>query len=350
MPTPTPTPAAEPDPEPVPAPAATPTPTVVNAPSPATTAGATHNNRGPVVRSGSDDTPPGARSRKHMLVAASIAGVLLIAVPLLAAGEDEREPDRAGSVAGASPDTETSARPDTDGSKSPTAPAKPDTKEEKAPKSVSMPGNPPAGTSPSTLPSKREVVAEGGTEAKDKPATTPKAAKKKTEAPTPRDLANALSGRVNILLKSAETGKCADLPYFGKGKVNGPVRQYDCRPTTKDNQLWDLRVVDSDGGPGGASLFIIKNRQDGLCVDLPNFGAPAHGTKLAQYHCNSTGADNQRWWLDPHPGGFWIRNATNNRCMAVDGGRAAGNDARLKVTDCNDTAQSAQRWTIASAG
>lgn len=334
-------------PAPVPAPA--PPLTTVNASGTPMTAGAADNG-GPVVRPRSDDTPPGARSRKHMLVAASLAGVLLIAVPLLAAGGDEGEPERTptGNAAGAAPDNGPSALPDTDSSESPAASTGPDTKESEAAKPVPMPAGQTPGSSPNELPGKREVavVAEDGT----KPATTPEAAGKKPAAPTPRDLANALSGRVNILLRSAETGKCADLPNFGKGQVNGPVRQYDCRPTTKDNQLWDLGVVDTDGGPGGASLFIIKNQQDGLCVDLPNFGPPAHGTKLIQYHCNGTGADNQRWWLDPHPGGFWIRNATNNRCIAVDGGRAAGNDARLKVTDCNDTAQSAQRWTIASVG
>ncbi|MEV5872562.1 RICIN domain-containing protein [Streptomyces tendae] len=186
------------------------------------------------------------------------------------------------------------------------------------------------------------------TEKKPMEQVTPKKETKSPTPLTPRQLVNALSNRVNVQMRSIETGKCADLPYFGKGQADGPVRQYDCRPTTKDNQLWDLKVVDADGGPGGASLFVIKNRQDGLCVDLPGNGSPPHGTKIIEYHCNGTGMDNQRWWLDPHPGGYWLRNSTNNRCMAVDGGRAAGDDARLKVTDCGDTAQSAQRWSVVS--
>ncbi|WP_326615406.1 RICIN domain-containing protein (plasmid) [Streptomyces scopuliridis] len=307
----------------------------------AATAAADHHDVVVVSRSGDD--PPGDRFKKPLLAAASIAGALLIAVPLLVAGQNEREPDRTPpkNVAGPVLDTERSALPDTRTSESPPPQVKPskeekDDEEEEKKKQQNYKKPPSASTVTPFIAGKLE------------PRETPKEVKKKPPTPTARELANALSHRVNVQLRSVETRKCADLPYFGKGKVDGPVRQYDCRPTTKDNQLWDLKVVDENGGPGGASLFVIKNRQDGLCVDLPYYGAAAHGTKISQYHCNGTSADNQRWWLDPHPGGYWLRNVLNNRCMAVDGGRAAGDDARLKVTDCGDTAQSAQRWSIVS--
>ncbi|WP_326813241.1 RICIN domain-containing protein (plasmid) [Streptomyces scopuliridis] len=281
------------------------------------------------------------RPRGPMLAAAAIAGVLLISVPIVVLGlsdDDERQTVSTKPVDGLAlepnmsddepPSTYVveSPSPSSSPSASKSAASKPDTEVKETP----------------------QVVTEKKPVEQATPKMEVKKEVKKPDPLTPRQLANALSHRVNVQLRSVETGKCADLPYFGKGKVDGPVRQYDCRPTTKDNQLWDLKVVDENGGPGGASLFVIKNRQDGLCVDLPNNGAAAHGTKISQYHCNGTSADNQRWWLDPHPGGYWLRNVLNNRCMAVDGGRAAGDDARLKVTDCGDTAQSAQRWSVVS--
>ncbi|MEV5807218.1 RICIN domain-containing protein [Streptomyces parvulus] len=303
---------------------------------------------GPGTGSRTDYDPPGNRPKKPMLAAASIAGALLIAVPLLVAGQDEREPERTETknAAGTVLESEPSDIPVVYSTESPHSSVGQEEKKEES-KGVGTPSlrKQALGSPPPTM-----LMPQKRLQAKVEPRKSPEALKKESSAPTPRELGNALSARVNAQIKSAETGKCADLPYFGKGKVDGPIRQFDCRPTTGDNQLWDLKVVDTDGGPGGASLFVIKNRKDGLCFDLPYYGAPAHGTKINQYPCNGTSADNQRWWLDPHPGGMWIRNATNNRCMAVDGGRAAGDDARLKVTDCGDTAQSAQRWVIASVG
>ncbi|WP_181849692.1 RICIN domain-containing protein [Streptomyces parvulus] len=288
-----------------------------------------------------------------MLVAASIAGALLIAIPLLVAGQDEREPERTETknATGTVPHSESSDIPVAYRNEpSASAVTQDGRKHEGRGQKAKDVGTPPLGEQPLSSPSPTALMLQKRPGAKVEPRKSPEVAEEKSSAPTTRQLVNALSSRVNAQLKSAETGKCADLPYFGKGKVDGPITQFDCRPTTSDNQLWDLKVVDADGGPGGASLFVIKNRKDGLCFDLPYYGAPAHGTKISQYPCNGTSADNQRWWLDPHPGGLWIRNVTNNRCMAVDGGRAAGNDARLKVTDCGDTAQSAQRWVIASVG
>ncbi|WP_436942764.1 RICIN domain-containing protein [Streptomyces sp. SudanB66_2053] len=278
-----------------------------------------------------DETTQG-RPRGPMLAAAAIAGAVLISVPIVVLGlsdDDEQQTVSTESVDSLA--------------------LEPDMSDDEPP-SMYVVESPSPTSSPSASKPDSEVKKEAPqVVTKKKPveqATPKKEEAKKSDPLTPRQLANALSKRVNVQLQSVETGKCADIPYNGKGKADGPVIQFGCRSTTTDNQLWDFEVVEGDGGPGGASLFVIKNRKDGLCVDLPANAAPAHGTKIIEYHCNAASTDNQRWWLDPHPGGYWVRNSTNNRCMAVDGGREAGDDARLKVTDCGDTAQSAQRWKV----
>ncbi|MBT3149316.1 ricin-type beta-trefoil lectin domain protein [Streptomyces sp. CHD11] len=265
-----------------------------------------------------------------MLAAAAVAGTVLISIPFLVLGmggdDDEGQKVRTAPVGGTTFDHGTPEDPPAvyeaeSPSPSPSS-ASPSVKTKAV---VKEPVIEKAAPSP-------RVTAEPTTETKKKPA-----------ASTARELANALSQRVNVQIKSAETGKCADIPGFEEGKPLGLVQQYSCRPTTKDNQLWDFQVIDKDGGPGGASIFMMKNRRDGLCVAAP--GNVVIGTKLIQNHCNSA-APGQLWWLEPRPGALWFRHAASNLCLAVDGGRAAGDDARLKVVDCGDTVQSAERWSV----
>ncbi|MFF2852340.1 RICIN domain-containing protein [Streptomyces sp. NPDC058001] len=284
-----------------------------------------------------DETASG-RPRGPMLAAAAIAGTVLISTPFLVlglGGDDEKKVGTA-PVGGTTFDPGTSDDP----------PAV--HKSESPSPSASKPSPTAATKSAEEKPAAGNVTEQTAT---PKVTAPPTAEVKKAEvkkAPTARELANELSNRANVLLKSIETGKCADIPGFGKGTVDGPVRQYDCRPTTQDNQLWDLKVVDPEGGPHGASLFVIKNRVDGLCVDVATPAAVTIGTKLSQNHCNDSTSSHQRWWLEPRPGALWFRHASSNLCLAVDGGRAAGDDARLKVVDCGDSAQSAERWSVVS--
>lgn len=301
-----------------------------------------------------DETVPG-RLRGPMVAAAAIVGAVLICVPLLVLGLT-REEDRTVETAPAGgttldPGTSDDVPAADYRAASPSPPASPSgaasgSPAESEPEFEPKPESEPSPSRPAGVKAAPSSgTGKSGTGKKtDGKAQKPKA--EKSPAITARQLANALSTRVNAQLKNVATGKCADLPAFEKGSVDGPVSQYDCRPTTKDNQLWDLEVADPDGGPGGASLFVIRNRKDGLCMDLPRYGSVAAGTKVTEYHCRPA-ADNQLWWLDPRSGGHWIRNAASDLCMSVVGGSSAGNDARLQVARCG-SGTGEQRWSVVS--
>ncbi|MFE5113682.1 hypothetical protein [Streptomyces sp. NPDC056663] len=47
----------------------------------------------------------------------------------------------------------------------------------------------------------------------------------KDSGPTARELANSASSQSGVMLKNAATGKCADIPNYGSGAINGPVNQ-----------------------------------------------------------------------------------------------------------------------------
>ncbi|MEU9453149.1 RICIN domain-containing protein [Streptomyces sp. NPDC048277] len=286
------------------------------------------------------EAPPG-RPRGPMLAAAGIAGALLIAVPFLVVGLSDDDGHR--TVGTAPVDGTTLAPGMSDG------PAADYVAESPTP-SASRTDSP----SPSPSPSKSVSPGSGtaGAEVKAAPqpvvtkeTATPEAKATKTAAPTTRQLVNALSNRANVLLKNVATGMCADIPGNGKGSEGGSVNQHPSCSIT-DNQLWDLKVKYSDSGPEGSSLFAIKSRTDGLCMDLPYYGSVPPETKITEYHCDGTTADNQLWWLDPRPEGYWIRNVASNLCMGVAGGSSGGKNAHLQVVKCGDTSLSAQRWII----
>lgn len=296
-----------------------------------------------------DESAPG-RLRGPMVAAAALVGAVLICVPLLVlalSGDDEDHTVETAPVGGTTLDPGTSDDlPAVDYQAESPSPSEsssgPEPKSDARAKSESK--SQPLPSAPVTVDVGKKAGTRPGTKETADTKATPKA--EKSPAITARQLANALSTRVNAQLKNVATGKCADLPYFGKGSVDGPVSQFNCRPTTQDNQLWDLEVADADGGPQGASLFVIKNRKDGMCMDLPNYGSVTSGTKVTEYHCRPA-ADNQLWWLDPRSGGYWIRNAASDLCMSVAGGGSAGNDARLQVVRCG-SGTSALRWSVVS--
>ncbi|WP_329419591.1 RICIN domain-containing protein [Streptomyces sp. NBC_01693] len=281
------------------------------------------------------DEPPGSRPKKPMLAAAAIVGAVLIAVPFLLAGQDDRKPEqpRTENAAGTVLDTERSAVPDTYTSASPVPSATPSKKkkeEEEEP--------PPAPVV------QKQTTAPSPSASEKKPKVEKKAAVKElTAAEKLRQWANGRSGVQNTVLKNAATGQCVDIGGFGKGKINERVNQYPCNGTTADNQLWNLDIVDKDGGPQNAPLFLIRNSKDGFCLDLPYYTAKAVGTKVSEFHCNAAG-DNQLWWLDPRGDGTnWIRNAvSNDLCLRPTGGAAAGNDARLEIAMCGY----GDRWIV----
>ncbi|MER6524756.1 RICIN domain-containing protein [Streptomyces sp. NPDC001508] len=303
-----------------------------------------------VLFAGGDDGPddpdaagasPG-RPRGPMLAAAAIAGAVLISVPFLVLGLSDDDGNRTVNTAPVAGTT-------LDAGLSDDKPAATYAAESPSP-SASVSPSPSRSASPSASPAEvkaapRPVVKERAVvRPTAKPQTGTKV--KKAPAPTTRQLVNALSNRVNVLLLNVATGRCADIPGEGHGSVDGAVNQHSCITNSADNMLWDLKVTDPDGGPGGASLFVVTNRKDGLCLDLPYYGSVSPQTKVSEYYCDGTNADNQQWWLDPRPQGYWIRNIASNLCMSVTGGKNGGEDARLYVVKCGDNQLSAQRWMI----
>jgi hypothetical protein len=197
----------------------------------------------------------------------------------------------------------------------------------------------PAGAPETTAPKAKAA-------AKPKAAATP-TAKKTTSAADLRARANAASSASQVLLFNVTTGLCADVPGYGNGTSDGPVNQYDCDGTSGDNQLWDLQVAYKTGGPGGASLFVIVNHKDGLCMDLPNYGAEPAGTQIEEYPCDRTKNDNQLWWLDPRPDGtYWIRDYASGLCIDVPGVGTGREDARLEQYGCSTNTKDDFRWRL----
>ncbi|MFH9293602.1 RICIN domain-containing protein [Streptomyces sp. NPDC017520] len=311
-------------------------------PTSGTAATATGTGGGGGASSQEGDEPPGSRPKKPMLAAAGIVGALLIAVPFLLAGQDDREPERTRTenAAGTVLDSEHPPVPETYTSQLPTpsaTPSKKEEKEEKEAKKEKKPAGPvihqqPVTPSPTPSPEKSK--------AEKKPKVK---AKVLTPAEQLRQWANGRSGVQNTVIKNAATGQCVDIGGYGKGKINNAVNQYPCNGTTGDNQLWSLDVVDKDGGPQNAPLFLIRNSKDGLCLDLGYYNARSAGTKIGQFHCNASG-DNQLWWLDPRGDGTnWIRNAVSkDLCLRPTGGASAGNDARLEIANCGF----GDRWIV----
>ncbi|WP_254667790.1 RICIN domain-containing protein [Streptomyces griseus] len=284
------------------------------------------------------DEPPGSRPKKPMLAGAAIVGAILIAVPFLVAGQDDRKPERTRTenAAGTVLDTERSTAPDTYTSKSPTPSVKPSKKEEKKQQPPPVPVV------------RKETPTPSPSASTPTPTPTPKAEKKAavvelTPAEKLRQWANGRSGVQNTVLKNAATGQCVDVGGYGAGEINEPVNQYPCNNTAADNQLWSLDIVSRNGGPQNAPLFLIRNSKDGFCLDLGYYKARSAGTKVSEFHCRPTG-DNQLWWLDPRGDGTnWIRNAvSNDLCLRPTGGAGAGNDARLEIADCG----SGDHWIV----
>ncbi|MEV0262796.1 RICIN domain-containing protein [Streptomyces sp. NPDC050617] len=156
----------------------------------------------------------------------------------------------------------------------------------------------------------------------------------------------SLANTPKTLLRNYATGLCMDIPGFGPGSQNTPVNQHQCDGTDNDNQLWNVRVHHKHKGPGGSDLVLIDNAKDGLCLDVPMFGAMPPGTKLIEAPCTDSFDDNQLWWLDPAGDGtVHIRNyASNHLCVTVGPkDKPEYSDRRLIIEKC-DNGES--RWRI----
>ena len=140
----------------------------------------------------------------------------------------------------------------------------------------------------------------------------------------------------SVLLHNVRTGRCADVPGFGAGALDGPVNQYACDGSARDNQRWVLRY--EGWSPSRRLAYSISNATDGLCLDVPEFGAVPAGTVVSEFKCRAT-QDNQMFSLVRRPGtdAVWIVNLASSLCLDVDGFGTGGDDARLTLWYCSDT-------------
>ncbi|TYC66581.1 hypothetical protein EH183_42080 [Streptomyces sp. CB01881] len=78
--------------------------------------------------------------------------------------------------------------------------------------------------------------------------------------------------------------------------------------------------------------YLLYNTVTAKCADIPDFGAGRINGPVNEYTCNGTSADNQQFWLLPRGnGGSWVVNLKSGLCLDVDGVRTGGNDARLTL-------------------
>ncbi len=133
------------------------------------------------------------------------------------------------------------------------------------------------------------------------------------------------------------TGKCADLPNYGPGQADGPVTQFGCDYSDRDNQRWRL---EPHGTRNGAPVYTVKNRADGYCMDLPDYGAVLPGTPVSEYACAAdVDEDNQLFYAAPSTvrGTFKLVHVkSDNLCLDVAGFGTGGDDARLTLWHCSD--------------
>lgn len=303
----------------------------------------------PIPSSPEAAAPSWGRRPVRALVAAGVVGAVLTAVPLVVmgrGGDSDQKVEAAPAGKAPAPPEEPGKAP----AAGPPSPS-PSPSASRSPSRSASPHAPVVDAKADPAPSAEETGGEetGGEEPKGPTAQQGTDKESDVIALQRRQIMRHLSSQGNALVQNVDTGKCADVPNFGKGTSGGPVNQYACRSDSSDNQLWDLQMASPDGGPGGAPLFAVKNRKDGLCMDLPGSGSVHAGARIVEYNCVTTGADNQLWWLDQRPAhGYLIRNRASDLCLAVTGGSSGGDDARLHVARCDTAESTGQGWMVTS--
>ncbi|MFJ4274311.1 RICIN domain-containing protein [Streptomyces coelicoflavus] len=299
---------------------------------------------------GADGGPPDSGEdtrggpKKPVLAGAAMVGAILIAVPLLivATGGDKDEKDDKVANAGSS-DTLLDSGDVPPGAFVAQSPSPGRAEKKKADEAPGEKQNPP----------QKEVAPTPGT-SESTPGTTATKSRRSTTTPQKRTAQRKVAPQqpshsvpsvlTRVLIKNNTNANCVDLPGLEGGKRDGRVVQSTCNSTSDDNQLWNLEKRYAGGGPGGAPLFQIRNIKDGMCLDLPGYGAAGGGTKVTEYPCNGTTGDNQLWWLDQQPDGkFWIRNAaSDNQCLDSYSANAATRD--LIIWPCAPESANNHEW------
>ena len=103
------------------------------------------------------------------------------------------------------------------------------------------------------------------------------------------------------------------------------------------NQFDNLTVTPTAAGNLGG---ILKGRQSGLCVDVPN-ASQANSTRVNLWDCN--GGGNQAWTATPAK----QLQVYGTKCLDVNGG-ATADGSPVQIYDCNTTG--AQQWTLNADG
>ncbi|MGW2562254.1 RICIN domain-containing protein, partial [Streptomyces sp. NPDC001514] len=236
------------------------------------------------------------RPRKPILAGTAIAGAVLLALPLLMLGSGDKQ-DKAAPAGAAVTDTGDPGTGDTVLGGSGEDSSGGGAFVAASPTATASPTPPPSPSSKSPQSKSTRPAAAATTQDAKKPAPS-SAPQQRALAPNSKVSSPALD-LTNILLKNASTGLCADIPGTGKGRLDQPVQQAACVTGTGDNQMWSLTKGNSKTtGPGGTTLYVVKNLKDGLCLDVPGYGALGATQVVSEYSCNLTTADNQLWWLD----------------------------------------------------
>ncbi|MES4904172.1 MULTISPECIES: RICIN domain-containing protein [unclassified Streptomyces] len=292
---------------------------------------------------GEEDEPPSGRPTKALLAAAAIAGALLISLPFLAFGADDDDHKTKAAPEPNSGMTVPKAEEEGPGTYAAESPTPPPAKKSESPSPETKPRPEPSSEQPKSRP-----------QPDPEPSSEQPKPRAKKVVPAGKTYLLAPDQRTNFQLKNVTTGRCADLPGMGKGKLDGVVLQHDCLDDWgADNQVWDFVLAQKNKGPQGRNLVVIKNRKSGLCLDLPGRGGKPDRTGLNQTHCNRTLQDNQLWWVENRGGNrtFWIHNyASDQRCLEVWGGKPdfGGNEARLGIYKCSPTDD--HEWRLMSKG
>jgi hypothetical protein len=158
---------------------------------------------------------------------------------------------------------------------------------------------------------------------------------KQPTAETPSPAGNQLNTSYGpYLLFNDRTGKCADVPGFDGGTIDGPVNQFTCNRGPADNQMWNFTM--NGRRSDGRRLYSISNVKDGLCLDVPGEGPVGAGTSVTEFYCRGA-EDNQYFYISRRRDGtIWLVNDKSDLCLDVAGNISSDNDAPLTLFYCSD--------------
>ncbi|RKT09230.1 ricin-type beta-trefoil lectin protein [Streptomyces sp. 1114.5] len=205
-----------------------------------------------------------------------------------------------------------------------------------APAQSSAPASSPAPASPSAP------------TAEPAPSTAPAARDNARPSPSATEPAPAPAAPPRRTLRNVATGLCVDVPTGGVPNMGHPVVQEHC-----DAGTGHLQQVDLVPGTGGASGFALRPAGSTLCVDPPNYGAPANA-QVGLYPCDYSSADNHLWlqrWNSERTA-FLLVNAKSAdtptpMCLDVPGHADSAPGLRLGVYPCHPEPGDDHWWTLA---